>query len=85
MDHQVLLILSLLSFSYVTIHYMSVRLSSNPCRMWEFAVGLYMINVWPDSLLLPAVYGVVESSSIAMFGPLIGQWVDRLPYEKVSN
>lgn len=51
--------------------------------MWEFSVGLYMINVWPDSLLLTAAYGVVESSSTALFGPLVGQWVDRLTYVKV--
>ncbi|XP_073063043.1 solute carrier family 40 member 1-like isoform X2 [Primulina eburnea] len=51
--------------------------------MWEFSVGLYMINVWPDSLLLVAVYGVVESASTALFGPLIGQWVDKLSYIQV--
>ncbi|CAL5389949.1 unnamed protein product [Camellia sinensis] len=52
-------------------------------RMWEFSVGLYMIDVWPASLLLAALYGVVESASTVMFGPLIGQWVDKLPYVKV--
>ncbi|KAK8582537.1 hypothetical protein V6N13_069312 [Hibiscus sabdariffa] len=52
-------------------------------RMWEFSVGLYMISVWPDSLLLVAIYGVVESSSAALFGPIIGRWVDRLTYPKV--
>lgn len=53
--------------------------------MWEFSVGLYMINVWPDSLLLTAAYGVVESASTALFGPLIGQWVDRFTYVKVRS
>ncbi|XP_021908566.1 solute carrier family 40 member 1-like [Carica papaya] len=52
-------------------------------RMWEFSVGLYMINLWPDSLLLAAIYGVVESASTVIFGPIIGQWVDRLTYLKV--
>ncbi|KAB2097583.1 hypothetical protein ERO13_A01G170500v2 [Gossypium hirsutum] len=52
-------------------------------RMWEFSVGLYMISVWPDSLLLVAIYGVVESSFTALFGPIIGRWVDRLTYVKV--
>lgn len=51
--------------------------------MWEFSVGLYMINIWPDSLLLPAVYGVVEAASTALFGPFIGKWVDRLTYMQV--
>ncbi|KAI3474255.1 hypothetical protein Pfo_029043 [Paulownia fortunei] len=52
-------------------------------RMWEFSVGLYMINVWPDSLLLAAAYGVVESASTALLGPFIGQWVDKLSYKQV--
>ncbi|CAI9111730.1 OLC1v1012023C1 [Oldenlandia corymbosa var. corymbosa] len=49
-------------------------------RMWEFSVALYMINLWPDSLFLAAVYGMVDSASIALFGPLIGSWVDYYPY-----
>ncbi|KAG6437038.1 hypothetical protein SASPL_101945 [Salvia splendens] len=53
------------------------------CRMWEFSVGLYMINVWPDSLLVAAAYGVVECASTAIFGPLIGQLVDKLSYTRV--
>ncbi|XP_008782583.1 solute carrier family 40 member 1 isoform X1 [Phoenix dactylifera] len=52
-------------------------------RMWEFSVGLYMINIWPDSLLFTALYGVVESSSTALFGPIVGAWVDRLTYLQV--
>ncbi|MCL7024605.1 hypothetical protein MKW94_012314 [Papaver nudicaule] len=52
-------------------------------RMWEFSVGLYMINVWPDSLLLAAVYGVVEAASTAIFGPIVGKLVDRLTYVQV--
>ncbi|XP_016545957.2 solute carrier family 40 member 2 isoform X2 [Capsicum annuum] len=58
-------------------------LSRWSARMWEFSVGLYMINVWSDSLLLTAAYGVVESASTALFGPLIGQWVDRFTYVEV--
>ncbi|EPS66057.1 hypothetical protein M569_08718, partial [Genlisea aurea] len=49
-------------------------------RMWEFSVGLYMINVWPDSLFLAAAYGVTESASTALLGPLIGRLVNRLSY-----
>ncbi|KAJ3688309.1 hypothetical protein LUZ61_017473 [Rhynchospora tenuis] len=52
-------------------------------RMWEFSVALYMISIWPDSLLFTAIYGVVESASIAIFGPLIGSLVDRLTYLQV--
>nr|XP_043637597.1 solute carrier family 40 member 2-like isoform X2 [Erigeron canadensis] len=52
-------------------------------RMWEFSVGLYMINIWPDSLLMAAAYGVVESASTTLFGPLVGQWIDNSSYPKV--
>ncbi|XP_024188843.1 solute carrier family 40 member 2 [Rosa chinensis] len=52
-------------------------------RMWEFSVGLYMINVWPDSLLFAAIYGAVESASTALFGPLVGRWVDKFSYVKI--
>lgn len=53
--------------------------------MWEFAVGLYMISLWPNSLLFAAVYGVVESASTALFGPIVGQLVDRLTYMQVQH
>ncbi|KAM0028154.1 putative ferroportin-1, MFS transporter superfamily [Helianthus debilis subsp. tardiflorus] len=52
-------------------------------RTWEFSVGLYMINIWPDSLLMAAAYGVVESASTTLFGPLVGQWIDNSTYPKV--
>lgn len=52
--------------------------------MWEFSVGLYMISVWPDSILFAAIYGAVESASTALFGPLVGQWVARFSYIKVG-
>lgn len=42
-----------------------------------------MIDVWPGSLLLTAAYGAVEAASTALFGPLVGQWVDKLTYKKV--
>ncbi|XP_068668827.1 solute carrier family 40 member 1-like [Aristolochia californica] len=52
-------------------------------RMWEFAVGLYMINVWPNSLLFAAVYGVVEATSVALLGPTVGRCIDRFTYIQV--
>ncbi|KAH1162862.1 hypothetical protein GYH30_001394 [Glycine max] len=51
--------------------------------MWEFSVGLYMINIWPDSSLYAAIYGTIESASTALFDPIIGRWVDKLSYVKV--
>lgn len=51
--------------------------------MWEFSVGLYMIHIWPGSLLFTAIYGVVEAASTALFGPSIGKLVDQLTYMQV--
>eukprot|EP00243_Klebsormidium_subtile_P010568 TRINITY_DN569_c0_g2_i1.p2 TRINITY_DN569_c0_g2~~TRINITY_DN569_c0_g2_i1.p2 ORF type:complete len:191 (-),score=27.93 TRINITY_DN569_c0_g2_i1:371-943(-) len=45
-------------------------------RMWEFAVALFMIRIWKDSLILTALYGLVEASSVAVFGVFVGKWVD---------
>jgi hypothetical protein len=44
-----------------------------------------MITLWPDSLILPAIYGAIESASIAFLGPIIGQWVEKLTYIKVCS
>ncbi|KAK9168008.1 hypothetical protein Syun_000148 [Stephania yunnanensis] len=74
---------TLINSNLIAYLYVGHFLSRWGARMWEFSVGLYMINIWPDSLLLSAVYGVVESASAALFGPLIGEWVDRFTYIKV--
>ncbi|CAI0424028.1 unnamed protein product [Linum tenue] len=63
--------------------YIAQFLARWDARMWEFCVGLYMINLWPRSLVLAAVYGAVESASTALLGPTIGEWVQRLTYVQV--
>lgn len=72
-----------LSSSLLRCLYIGHFLARWGARMWEFSVGLYMISVWPNSLLFAAVYGVVESASTAFFGPIVGEWVDKLAYVKV--
>ncbi|CAJ2656118.1 unnamed protein product [Trifolium pratense] len=69
--------------SLITYLYIGHFLARWGSRMWEFSVGLYMISIWPDSLLYAAIYGAVESASIALFGPIIGTWVDKLTCQKV--
>ncbi|XP_054783353.1 solute carrier family 40 member 2-like isoform X2 [Prosopis cineraria] len=69
--------------SIITKLYVGHFLARWGARMWEFSVGLYMINVWPDSLLFAALYGAIESASTAFFGPLVGRLVDRLAYVQV--
>lgn len=71
------------SSSLISRMYLGHFLARWGARMWEFSVGLYMINIWPDSLLFTAVYGVVEATSTALFGPFIGKWVDQLTYMQV--
>ncbi|KAI4338912.1 hypothetical protein MLD38_023919 [Melastoma candidum] len=63
--------------------YSGYFLSRWGARMWEFSVSLYMISIWPDSLLLTAVYGVAESGSAALFGSFVGEWASRLDYLRV--
>ncbi|KAK1412444.1 hypothetical protein QVD17_33704 [Tagetes erecta] len=63
--------------------YLGHFLSRWGARTWEFSVGLYMINIWPDSLLMAAAYGLVETASTTLFGPLVGQWLDNSTYPKV--
>ncbi|XP_020267729.1 solute carrier family 40 member 1 isoform X2 [Asparagus officinalis] len=82
MDHP-LLSYSSLSPPLIKRMYMGHFLARWGARMWEFSVGLYMINIWPDSLLFTAVYGVVEAASTALFGPLIGKLVNQLTYIQV--
>ncbi|KAL5981931.1 hypothetical protein ACLOJK_015998 [Asimina triloba] len=42
----------------------------------------HFLGRW-DSQLFAAIYGAVESASTALFGSVIGQWVDRFTYFKV--
>lgn len=42
-----------------------------------------MIYLWPNSLLLAAIYGAIESGSTAIFGPIVGRWIEGMDYVKV--
>ncbi|XP_045169878.2 solute carrier family 40 member 1-like isoform X2 [Mercenaria mercenaria] len=59
--------------------YVSHFLSAWGARMWQFGAGLFLVIINPDSLLLTAVYGFVMGASMLLFGPLVGDWVDRTP------
>ncbi|KAL1193679.1 Solute carrier family 40 member 1 [Cardamine amara subsp. amara] len=65
---------------YLYVGYFLARWSA---RTWEFSVALYMIYLWPNSLLLAAIYGAIESASTAIFGPIVGQWIEGMDYVKV--
>ena len=44
--------------------------------MWMFAVGLYLVELTPNSLRLAAIYGLAVSFTMVLFGSTIGHWVD---------
>ena len=50
--------------------------------MWQFLVFLLLASLYPGSLLLPAVFGLVLGLLVAMFGTLVGDWVDMNPRMK---
>ena len=47
--------------------------------MWSFAIGLYFFELYENSLLLPAIYGVISSIIVFFSSPLIGKWIERTP------
>lgn len=46
-------------------------------RTWEFAVALILIQLFPTSLLLVSVFGLLDNIVRLAFGSVIGQFVDR--------
>ena len=53
--------------------------------MWRFAVGLYLVELTPNSLRLTATYGLAISSTMVLFGSTIGHLVDENPRLKGNN
>lgn len=47
--------------------------------MWLFAVGLYLVELTPGSLMLTAIYSLVVTLTMIVFGPFVGDWVDKNP------
>lgn len=45
--------------------------------MWNFAVAVFLVELYGNSLLLTAVYGLVVAGSVLLLGAIIGDWVDR--------
>ncbi|CAG0900871.1 unnamed protein product, partial [Darwinula stevensoni] len=59
--------------------YTSHTLSAWGDRMWTFAIGLFLVQLAPESLRLTAIYGIVVSCTILFFCSTTGDWVDRSP------
>ncbi|XP_069554873.1 solute carrier family 40 member 1 [Brachyistius frenatus] len=65
--------------------YMGHALSTWGDRMWNFAVAVFLVELYGNSLLLSAVYGLVVAGSVLLLGAIIGDWVDRNPRLKVAQ
>ena len=48
-------------------------------RGWEFAIGLFILEIFPDTLLPVAAYGVFEGLVKMLGGGHAGAYVDRTP------
>ncbi|KAM3667130.1 solute carrier family 40 member 1 isoform X2 [Ammospiza nelsoni] len=57
--------------------YLGHALSTWGDRMWHFAVSVFLVELYGNSLLLTAVYGLVVAGSVLLLGALIGDWVDK--------
>ncbi|KAL4225216.1 hypothetical protein ACF0H5_015907 [Mactra antiquata] len=65
--------------------YLSHALSTWGDRMWAFGVGLFMVIIYPESLLLTAIYGLSMGCSVLLFGALVGDWIDKTPRLKAAR
>ncbi|XP_074071615.1 ferroportin [Macrotis lagotis] len=65
--------------------YLGHSLSTWGDRMWHFAVSLFLVELYGNSLLLTAVYGLVVAGSVLILGAIIGDWVDKNPRLKVAQ
>lgn len=75
--------------NYVTsakfLMYLGHSLSTWGDRMWHFAVSLFLVELYGNSLLLTAVYGLVVAGSVLLLGAIIGDWVDKNPRLRVAQ
>ena len=45
--------------------------------MWQFVVSLLLATLYPGSLLLPGIHGFMVQLVVAIFGTIVGDWVDN--------
>ena len=45
-------------------------------RMWEFSIGLVLLDLQPDSLALVALFGLTDSLAQVLAGPYVGAYID---------
>lgn len=57
--------------------YASHALSTWGQRMWEFAVGLIMLELYPSSLVLVSAFGLADGLAKVFSGSFVGRYIDR--------
>ena len=50
--------------------------------MWTFAVSLLLVGLYPGSLLMPGILGFLVQLAVAVFGTIVGDYVDANPRRK---
>ncbi len=45
--------------------------------MWEFSIGLILLDLHPESLALVALFGLIDSLAQVLAGPFLGAYIDR--------
>ena len=56
--------------------YLSRALSAWGDRIWDFALGIFMNLINPESLRLAAIQGFLINISVIVFGSAVGNWID---------
>ena len=57
--------------------YVSHGLSAWGQRMWEFDIGLILLQLQPDSLRLVSTFGLADGGLQGLLGGAIGAYIDR--------
>ena len=57
--------------------YTSHLMSTWGQRMWEFAVGLIMLEMYPSTLALVSAFGLVDGLAKVLSGSFVGSYIDR--------
>lgn len=60
-----------------SVKYFRLELFLKGDRMWQFGIGLFLVELKPESLQLVAIYGFISGAATLLLSTLIGDWVDR--------
>ncbi|KAK9850117.1 hypothetical protein WJX84_000785 [Apatococcus fuscideae] len=63
----------------LTALYCSHGLSAWGQRMWEFDVGLVLLQLQPGSLRLVSIFGLADGGLQGLLGGAVGAYIDRRP------